>query len=79
MPPGLALAGLDKAQRIKLTLRPGDLIVLTSDGAGVEETERCIAARAERPVAELAAGIIDAAAPGDDITVVALRLQAPAA
>lgn len=79
MPPGLALAGLDKAQRIKLTLRPGDLIVLTSDGAGVEETERCIAARAERPVAELAAGIVDAAAPGDDITVVVLRLQAPAA
>ncbi len=79
MPPGLALAGLDKAQKIKLTLRPGDLIVLTSDGAGVEETERCIAARAEWPVAELAAGIIDAAAPGDDITVVVLRLQAPAA
>ena len=79
MPPGLALAGLDKVQRIKLTLRPGDLVVLTSDGAGAEETERCITAEADRPVAELAAGIVAAAAPGDDITAVVLRLQAPAA
>ena len=78
MPPGLALAGLDKAEdQADAPPRRSHRPDQRRRGRGGDG--RCIVARAERPVAELAAGIVDAAAPGDDITVVVLRLQAPAA
>lgn len=79
MPPGLSLTVMDKTQKIKLTLRSGDLLVLTSDGADSVETEQCIAENSNNPVQEIANRIIAAAAQGDDITAVALRLQECAA
>lgn len=77
VPPGLAV-GKGELQRIKLTLQEDDLLVLTSDGADQSSTEEYLHTHAADKLTELAAGIVASAAPGDDITAVALRLK-PAA
>lgn len=77
LPPGLS--AVRSAQRIRLTLQSGDLVVLTSDGASALETERRISEFAGQTPQELAAGIIDAADPDDDITAVAICMREPPA
>lgn len=79
MPPGLSLTERPGVQRIKLTLREEDLLVLTSDGADQERTAAYIQDHSRQSLPELAAGIIGASETGDDITAVALRLKNAAA
>lgn len=79
LPPGLTVGKAREIQRIKLTLQEDDLLVLTSDGADQNSTEAYLHESGAEALAELAAGIVAAADPGDDITAVALRLRPAAA
>ena len=64
---------------IRLSLWGGDLLVLVSDGAVSEETERLLADFDGENVKELAArltGLAKAAGGEDDMTAAVLRLDA---
>lgn len=77
VPPGLEVGGDHSGvQRIRLSLQEGDLLVLTSDGAGESAQER-IACLQETSAKEAAAQILKNAGEngGDDQTVVAICLH----
>ena len=77
LPPGLSVGGTQDAQRIRLSLGNGEVLVLTSDGVGGEEAERRIRASREETARELAEGILESAASGeaDDRMAAVLRLH----
>ena len=77
LPPGLGVGGTQDAQRIRLSLGNGEVLVLTSDGVGGEEAERRIRASREETARELAEGILESAAShgADDRMAAVLRLH----
>ena len=78
-PPGLGVGSSGGAEVIRLSLWGGDLLVLVSDGAVSEETERLLADFDGENVKELAArltGLAKAAGGEDDMTAAVLRLDA---
>lgn len=94
--PGVPLGSLAEAAYVEVSrsLEPGDLLLFLSDGLaevcdpagrmlGYGAIPDFLAARGERPVAEIAAGLLHLATgwaggrpPDDDITVVAIRRRA---
>lgn len=76
-PPGLGVGGTHKAEEIRLSLQRGELLVLISDGAGGEETERRISSCGDMAPKELAAAIVAGteAEGEDDMTAVVIRLR----
>lgn len=78
-PPGLGVGSGGGAEVIRLSLWGGDLLVLVSDGAVSEETERLLADFDGENVKELAVrltGLAKAAGGEDDMTAAVLRLDA---
>lgn len=53
-PPGLGVGGTQQAQRIRLSLGRGEVLILTSDGVGGEEAERLCRSAGEEALAGLA-------------------------
>ncbi len=74
-PPGVGVGGEHAPERYELSLKEGELLVLTSDGAGGEETERLIARYRGNSPQELAALLISAQAPEDDMSAVVVGLR----
>ena len=54
-PPGLGVGGTQQAQRIRLSLGRGEVLILTSDGVGGEDAERLCRSAGEEAHAGLAA------------------------
>ncbi len=76
-PPGFGVGTTYKAQRIGLSLEKGEMLVLLSDGAGGEETERQLGSWEEMTPRELAESIIAGAQTQgeDDMTAAVLSLH----
>ncbi len=78
-PPGIGVEDLSVPERFKVSMRNNQLLVMISDGAYGEETESTIAAYSGASTKELAALLIAAMQPEDDMTaiVVSLELRMP--
>ncbi len=74
-PPGVGVGGEHAPERYELSLKEGELLILTSDGAGGEETERLIACYQGNSPQELAALLISAQPPEDDMSAVVVSLR----
>ncbi len=74
-PPGVGVGGNHSPERYRLSLRRGEMLVLVSDGAGMEETEAAIEAFSGDSPRELAALLIAGMAAEDDMTAVAISLR----
>lgn len=76
LPPGVGVGGTHQAQRIRLSLGRGEVLILTSDGVGGEETEAILRQKEIQSPEELAAGIISkgCSEEEDDMTAAVLKL-----
>lgn len=75
-PPGLDVAAGHNPQQLRLSLKDGETLILVSDGAFGEETEKRIAGFRGSTSRELAGYVVAGAAPDseDDLTAAVLRL-----
>lgn len=74
-PPGVGVGGEHAPERYALSLKEGEILVLTSDGAGGEETELTIGIYDGTSPQELAALLLAGLSPEDDMTAVAVSLR----
>lgn len=77
LPPGMGVGGTQQAQRIRLSLGKGEVLVLTSDGVGGEDAERLLRQAGGGSPQELAAGLVSMGAwqAEDDRTAAVLKLR----
>lgn len=77
LPPGVGVGGTHQAQRIRLSLGRGEVLILTSDGVGGEEAEAILRQKEFQSLEELAAGIIGKGCSKgeDDGTAAVLKLH----
>lgn len=74
-PPGVGVGGEHAPERYELSLKEGELLVLTSDGAGEEELETAISMYSGTSPQELAALLISGKTAQDDMSAVVISLQ----
>lgn len=74
-PPGVGVGGEHAPERYELSLKEGELLVLTSDGAVGEETETVISMYSGNSPQELAALLISGKTAEDDMSAVVISLQ----
>lgn len=76
LPPGLGVGGTQVAQQVKLSLKRGEVLVLTSDGVDGEDVRRQAAAVGDWRAEDLAAAIAEGTGSGeDDRSAAVLRLR----
>ncbi len=75
-PPGVGVGGEHAPERYELSLKEGDLLILTSDGAGGEEAESIISMYGGTSPQELATLLITGQTAQDDMSAVVVTLQA---
>lgn len=73
-PPGIAAVGV-RESAIRLTLQPGQALILASDGADPEPVLRQNVLLADAPPGEIAARLLEGRSGEDDATVAVLRLR----
>lgn len=74
-PPGVGVGGEHVPERYELSLKEGELLVMTSDGAGGVETESMISMYRGNSPQELAALLISVQNGEDDMSAVVVSLQ----
>ena len=76
-PPGLGVGGTQQAQRIRLSLGRGEVLILTSDGIGGEDAERLCRSVGEETLAGLAGQLAASGSreEADDRTAAVVRLS----
>lgn len=77
LPPGVGVGGTHQAQRIRLSLGRGEVLILLSDGIGGEEAEAILRQKENRAPEELAAALMgqECSVGEDDGTAAVLKLQ----
>ncbi len=76
LPPGVGVGGTHQAQRIRLSLGRGEVLILLSDGIGGEEAEAIFRQKENKTPEELAAGLVaqGCSESEDDGTAAVLKL-----
>lgn len=74
-PPGVGVGGGNQPERYQMSLARGEMLVLTSDGAGEAQTEAAISAYSGDSARELAALLVSELPAEDDVSAVVVALR----